>query len=160
MNERVRNAASAFEERLRLAHTEIRCVVDDWLASHCASMAQSRVIPLEAPGGPGVEVIPKNALAATVFLRLETPGEMVLHLGRESWWDGLPPDPKLIRMILDAVSQGKFSETVRLCCGRVMTSHGELRLPEETWNDRKVGLPIGRRVVEAYKPFGNSSTDT
>jgi hypothetical protein len=85
---------------------------------------------------------------------------MVVHLGRGTWWDGLAPEPQVVHTILGAVSQGKFKETLRLCCGRVMTSHGQLQLPHETWNDRKWGLPLGRRVTAEYQPFAQSLSRT
>jgi hypothetical protein len=141
-----------FGEQLRRAHAELQRAAQEWVSVRGRPVTL-RVIPFDAPGGPGIEVIPDNPRAAKVLLSLETAQDMVLHLGRNSWWDRLEPEPQLIRTILDAVSHGRFKEMVRLCCGRAMTSHGQLELANETWNDRGFGLPIGRRVVEEYESY-------
>ncbi len=145
--------STRFETDLLIAHARLVSVIQAWIEENAAGAATTRSVPLEDPAGPGVEVSPKNSRAVKAYFRLETPTNVVVHLGRNSWWDDLALEDTLMRSILDAVSQGKFRETVRVCRGRLMTSHGVLELNEQTWHARQWGIPIGRRVIHQYEPF-------
>jgi hypothetical protein len=112
-----------------------------------------RETSLSDPGGPAVEIVPRNVGAASILLRLETPTEIVLHLGQRSWWDRVSTDHAVVRAICTAVSEGRFTESVRVLFGRIVASHGRLELPEGVWHDRGRGLPLGRLVETIYEPF-------
>jgi hypothetical protein len=142
-----------FETDLLIAHAHLVSVIQAWTEENATGAATTRSVPLEDLAGPGVEVTPKNSRAAKAYFRLETPTNVVVHLGRNSWWDDLALDDGMMRSILDAVSRGRFRETVRVSRGRVMTSHGVLELNEQTWHARQWGIPIGRRVIHRYEPF-------
>jgi hypothetical protein len=84
-----------FGEQLRRAHAELQRAAQEWVSVRGRPVTL-RVIPFDASGGPGIEVIPENPRAAKVLLRLETAEDMVLHLGRNSWWDRLEPEAQLM----------------------------------------------------------------
>jgi hypothetical protein len=143
---------TSLEEQLEEANRALRRTVTDWVVQTGAPVT-IRDVALDAPGGPGVEILPHEKRAASILLRFETPSELVLHLGRDSWWT-LPPDPVLVRSLCEAVRRGRFSEVTYTAFGYLISSRGRLALEDETWTSTGgFGLPIGRRSETSYAPF-------
>lgn len=130
--------------------------VNRWAGSIGAEKADVAVADPPRPEWD-VRVTPVNPRSASVLMRVDRPGRMIVHVGAGSWWEDIPCTDQVVVQICDAVGHGGFVERLKRVGDLVVRSRGELVIGQTRWTcDGGIPLlgllPIAVREMR-YEPY-------